>query len=88
MSTERSSKYFKNIQEELERLGFEGTSLPWRMESSRLSIVQVKDESELYPEVNPTLYSIESKRYQDCIYRGKLPDIETLNLILELTYEL
>ena len=84
-------EYFKGIKEHLLSLGFQETSLPYRMESDTpypLSIVQVKDESELYPEVNPTMYSITHRRYDDTQFRGQLPNPEIVDLILKLTYEI
>lgn len=78
-------KYFKNIQEHLISRGFELTKLPWRMESDRLVIVQVRDHNDVT--ADGAMYSITPKRYYDCVFRGRLENSEVVDLILELTYE-
>lgn len=82
------TEYFKNIKEHLETLGFKSTRLPWRMESDRLSIVQVRDNNDFTEKGTEAMYSITPKRYDDSVYRGRLETPEIVNLILELTYEI
>lgn len=73
---------FIGLKERLAELGFEPTKLPWRMESTHYTIVQVEEGCHGGP-----LFSITVKRYDEPVFRGRIPNAEYLDSVFMLVKE-
>ena len=71
------TELFKNLETFISNNKFEPTRLPWRMENDSYSLIQSQDKDSY----GYAIYTIESKRHDDVVFRGRLKDSIVADLV-------